>query len=314
MKTVTLRTLGYYWPVYLFLLPSLGFILTFSYYPAVSAVYHSFYNWDGANLKTYVGLDNFSRAVRDPVLHHGFKVIGILILANLIKMIPSIAAAVVIHRLTSPRWSYVYRVLFVIPMIIPGMVMLLIWKFFFDPGFGILNDILEATRLLDLLRFIDAQFGWHVFREGVRPAWLAQKELIIPSLILWGFPWVGVVGVLIYLAGLSGINQDVYDAAKLDGVGPVGLFLYIELPLILTQVRINLVLMIIHTLQEYGLVLVILGISGGAGGVGMLPGLYMFRKAFLDQEAGYACAIGLLLFAVILVLTYINQKYVRVEK
>lgn len=314
MKEVNLNNLRYYWRVYFFVLPSLLLVLLFSYYPAFSAVFHSFFAWDGSVTKQFIGLKNFSRVLHDPVLMHGFFVIGILILANLVKMIPSIVTAVVIHRLSSGRWSYIYRVLFVIPMIIPTMVTLLIWKFFFDPGFGLLNDFLEFTHLLDLLCWVDAALGWEIFHEGIRPAWLAQRELIIPSLILWAFPWVGVVGVLIYLAGLSGINQDVYDAAKIDGTGPFRLFWYVELPLILTQVRLNLVLMIINTLQDYGLVLVILGISGGPGGAGMLPGLYMFRKAFLDQEAGYACAIGLIIFFIILGLTYINQKYVRIDK
>ena len=77
--------------------------------------------------------------------------------------------------------------------------------------------------------------------------WLSQPELILPSLFLWGFPWIGAVGVLIFLAGLQSIGQDVYEAAELDGVGPIGKFIYIELPLILTQVRLMLVLLIVGT-------------------------------------------------------------------
>lgn len=315
MKTaIPLNRIRNYWRVYLFVLPALLLILTFSYYPAFSAVFHAFFSWDGSAMKTFAGFQNFRRALHDPALAHGFWLVLILVFANLFKMIPSIAAAVCIHRLTNPRWSYFYRALFVIPMIIPHMVALLIWKFYFDPTFGAINAFLEWTHLMDVLLWLDGVFGWDVFRAGVRPAWLGTRELVIPALILWGFPWVGVVGILIYLAGLGNISEDVYEAARIDGVGPFRLFLSVELPLIMTQVRLNLILMVINTLKNYGLVLVILGVNGGPGGVGMVPGLYMFRKAFLDQEAGYACAIGLLMFVLILFLTWINQKFVRVER
>ncbi len=311
MKQIKLKNMKSYWQLYLLVLPSVLFLLTFSYFPAWSAVYHSFFNWDGGDIKIFVGLKNYIRAFTDPVLGHAFIVVFILIFSNLFKMIPSIITAVVIHRLRSQKWAYAYRVLFVIPMIIPGIVWLLIWKYFFDPTFGILNKVLRFTGLMSILQFLDSSFGWDIFIKGMDPAWLSQKELVIPALIIWGFPWVGIVGVLIYLAGLSNIGKDVYDACEIDGVGWLRKFTSIELPLILGQVKINLVLMIINTMRGYGLVLVLLGDTGGPGGAGMVPGLYMFRKAFVDQEAGYACAVGLLIFFVILILTLINNKILK---
>jgi ABC-type sugar transport system permease subunit len=146
------------------------------------------------------------------------------------------------------------------------------------------------------------------------PAWLGDSNLALPAMVFWGFPWVGVVSVLLYLAGLGNIDQSVYEAADIDGCSWIRKFFNIELPLITTQVRLNLVLMIINTLKGWGLVYIIWGDSGGPGGAVMLPGLYMFRNAFTDMRAGYACAIGLLLFALIVVLTLLNNKYVRVEK
>ncbi|MEM1356498.1 MAG: ABC transporter permease subunit, partial [Planctomycetota bacterium] len=147
-----------------------------------------------------------------------------------------------------------------------------------------------------------------------RPAWLGNQDLILPALILWGFPWVGTVGVLIYLAGLQQISTDVYEAAELDGVGPIGKLFKIELPLIMTQVRINLIMMTIGTLTAYEFFLILLGREGGPGNVGMVPGLYMYKSAFIDQRFGYACALGMVLFVVILLLTIVYQKYVKVDK
>ena len=239
---------------------------------------------------------------------------GILIQFNLVNMIPSIAMEVVINRLRSERWQYLYRVLLVVPMIVPGLVTLFIWKFFLDPNLGMLNRILDATGLKSVLVQIDQWFGWGVFATDIPIGWLSQPNLILPALFLWGFPWIGAVGVLIYLAGLQSIGSEIYEAAELDGIGPIQKFFYIELPLILTQVRLSLTLLVISTLQGYGLQLLLLGDSGGPGGRGMTPGLWMYNRAFIAGEFGYACAVGMVLFVFILVLTLINNRFVRVEK
>ena len=261
----------------------------------------------------FCGLAQYSGG--DPVIWSGFGVIVILVLFNVVKMIPSILTAVVINRLTNEKMSYIYKVCFVIPMIVPGMVLLLLWKFFFDPNIGFLNKILLNTGLLDLLVKMDSLLGWGgVFKDGVMPVWLGNEHLVLPAIIFWGFPWIGVVGVLIYLAGLEGISESIYEAADLDGAGPIDKFLHIELPLILTQVRINMVLMIIGTLQMYGFILVLFGDGGGPNGRLLVPGLFMFSNAFRYGNAGYACAIGIVIFAFILLLTELNNRYIRVEK
>lgn len=251
----------------------------------------------------------------DPVLWSGFTIVFILVLFNIPKMIPSIATAVVIHRLKSDKFNYLYKVLFVIPMIIPGMVYLLLWKFFFEPNVGIFNKVLIYTKIMDVLVYMDGLLGWGgIFKAGTMPVWLGNEHLVLPAFILWGFPWVGVTGVLIYLAGLQGISTSVYEAADIDGANAFEKFFHIELPLILTQIRINMVLMIISTLQAYGFILILFGESGGPNGKLMVPGLLMFAQAFSGGQAGYACAIGLILFFFILLLTELNNRYIRVDK
>ncbi len=256
-----------------------------------------------------------ARRMGDWLFWMSFRLIIILIVANLFKMWPSIFTAVVIHRLKSEKAQYLYRVLFVIPMIIPLMVMLLVWKFFYDPNVGLLNKFLMTTGLDHVLIWLDSNLlHWDVFTSPFRPAWLGQPELVVPALVFWGFPWVGVVGVLIYLAGLQNIPESVYEASELDGITWWGKFRYIELPLIMTQVRLNLILMVIATFQAYGFQLVLLGPTGGPSNKGLTPGLYMFYQAFISQNYGYACAVGIVLFLLILFFTIINQRFVRVDK
>jgi ABC-type sugar transport system permease subunit len=412
--------------------PTLAGMLLFTYYPQWETIKYSLYKWDGQFERDFIGFRNFRNAFfADRLFWPTFQLVGILLVANLFKMVPSILTAVVLHRVKSDRWQYIYRVLFVIPMIIPGLVTLLIWKQFFDSTTGILNVTLNATGGMRILQWLDVAmpmiartlapaielatraFGsvwgmallgfmtlsapkklsgfrdawmwwvvlalaglaiwwptdatstgaglvgallraaaaigvafaisrWKTYGnraafaiiaiafifilfgmtwttptrsfDNASPAWLGESKLIIPALIFWGFPWVGTVGVLIYLAGLQNISADVYEAAEIDGLNSIGKFWSIELPLILTQVRINLIFMTIGTLTDYGLIFLLLGPQGGPGNIGMVPGLYMYKTAFVDGQFGYACALGMILAALILVITVMYQKYVKVEK
>jgi ABC-type sugar transport system permease subunit len=437
--------------LWLMMLPSLAGLAVFTYYPNLEAVKYALYKWDGGAVEEFRGLHNFAQIFGggDPRFWASFSLIGVLLAANLLKMWPSIFVAIVLHRLKSERWQFFYRVLFVIPMVIPGLVGLLLWKGFYDPNVGLFNKLLNGTGLMPALdgldrglpqvaAFIEANllhwngdsplwsllllptqiitplFGgaWGLvasalvlllLRDGIAsvpqrwmlwipvlgfaafawgpnplvlmirasvllgasaalvewlrrrdplegrdrlanlalwtlgigialvlltktwptatgafangcPSWLGHSKLVVPAVILWGFPWIGTVGVLIYLAGLSNISQEVYEAAELDGIGFWGKIFRIEIPLILTQVRINLIFLTISTLSEYGFFLILLGPDGGPDNAGLTPGLYMYQKAFIDNEMGYACALGMVLFALLLFLTLIYQKHLKVEK
>jgi raffinose/stachyose/melibiose transport system permease protein len=297
-KVISNKKLKYYWVMYFLVLPSLALILLFSYYPVLSGIYHSFFRWNGADVTEYIGFKNFEKIFNDTGLLNSFGIVFIFVLSNFVKMIPSIITAVVIHRLVSEKSQYFYRVLFVIPMIVPSIVGILIWKYFYDPNVGILNAILN---------FFSA--------GGIKPiAFLGDRNWVIPSIIFMGFPWVGAVGVLIYLAGLQSIDDSVYESASIDGATSLQLFFKIELPLIMTQIRINLVLMIIGTIQGWEFIYVMLGEEAGPGGIATVPGLYIFKQAFKFGYFGYGCAIGMILFFIILGLTWINNKFVKVDR
>jgi len=300
--------------VYVFVLPSLLLVGVFAYFPAASAIYHSFFEWEGGANKEFIGLDNFRRLLGDTVYWKSYVTIGILVAANVIKLVPSILVAVLIHRVASATMQYWYRVLVVLPMIVPQLVILFIWKFFYDPNLGPLNRFLDITGLKEVLVGLDEAFEWGIFYLDVPIAWLSTPELVLPALIFWGFPWLGSVGVLIYLAGLQSIDKELYESSELDGAGPIRQFISIELPLIMTQVRLTLILLIIGTLKGFGTFYLLLGENGGPDGAAMVPGLWMFNRAFFQGEFGYACSLGLVLFFVILGLTYLNNKYVRVDR
>ena len=152
--------------------------------------------------------------------------------------------------------------------------------------------------------------------------WPKVVALLIPISVVFlfvGLPYVALIPeimafVLIYLAGLQSIPEDVYEAAEVDGAGPLTIFFKIELPLIMTQIRINLVLMTISTLQAWEHIYLFVGINGGPNGIATVPGLRIFRDAFAEGLFGYGCAIGFVIFVVTLALTFVNNKFVKVDK
>jgi ABC-type glycerol-3-phosphate transport system permease component len=301
-KKIHWKQVGYHWEMYLFIIPTLILISMFQYYPALSGVFHSFYRWNGADISEYVGLQNYSRLLHNTDFWRSFELAFTLGIWNIAKMIPALAVAVCIHRCRSELVSLTYRMLFVIPMVIPGLIIVLIWRsFFFEATSGYLNKFLFSTGFFDMLVWLDKTFSWGgIFVTGNSPAWLGDPSLIVSACIIWGFPWVGSFAVLTYIARLQGIPKDIYEAADVDGVSWWSKFTKIELPLITSSIKLLLVFVIIDTIKDAGMILALAGMEGGPGGNATVPALFMLRKAFIDQDMGFACAVGIILTIIVM--------------
>jgi ABC-type sugar transport system permease subunit len=214
-----------------------------------------------------------------------------LLVANLLKALiaPLIVAEMLFH-LRSRRMQYALRTLFLVPMVVPGMVGVLLWGFIYDPNVGLLNHALDSAGLHNLTR-----------------AWLGDWRTALPALKGIGFPWVGGLGLLLYLAGLMGIPQDLYDACAVDGASIWRRIRSIDLPLLRGQMKLLAALTIIGTLQDFGSILVLTG--GGPGLATHVPALHMYYQAFRFGHYGYASAIGFALFLVILAFTVANMRF-----
>lgn len=279
---------------YLLLLPTFILLFVFEYYPAFSAIYHSFFDWDGFTMPRYVGLGNFTQLIfKDPVMAVSAKNITILTLFRvLIAITVPLIGAELIFGILNIRMAYIYRTLFVIPMVVPSMVNLLVWKFVYNPQYGLLNQFLNVIGLSNISR-----------------AWLGDFSTALYAILFVGFPWISSLWFLIFLAGLQNISSDIFDAAKIDGVTGLKRIRYIDIPLVLGQIKLVLILSTINALQGYVGIMVLT--NGGPGNSTMVPGLYLYNNAFYFNKMGYACSIGMLLFSVLLILTYINWKYIR---
>ena len=301
-KIVTWKQVRHHWEIYLLVVPTMFLIGLFQYYPAASGVYHSLFRWNGADISEYVGWRNFGDLLGSTEFWDSFRLAFIMGAWAILKLIPPIIVAVCIHRVASDRLQFLYRALFVIPMVIPPLIIALIWRsFFFEATSGYLNRFLEATGLFGLLCRADQWFHWGgIFVAGVKPAWLGDPRLIITSVVIWGFPWVGTFAVLMHLAKLGGIPKSFYEAGEIEGANWWTKFTKIELPAMVGSIYVVLVIEIINTIRDAGSILALVGIQGGPGGRGTVPALFMLRKAFFEQDMGYACAVGLVLTVVVL--------------
>ncbi len=274
---------------YFLLLPCFSLLILFNYYPAFLAMWGSIFTLDYGREGEYVGLQNFRELWDDPTFIASVRNVVLLTLFGTVTAITiPIFVAEWIFRLRSDRAQYFYRIIMVWPAIVPGLVTLLLWQFIYDPYYGLLNAMLRGVGL----------DSW------ATKAWLADPDLALYALMGSSFPFVGGIGVLIYLAGLQSIPVEIYDAAKLDGAGGMRQFLTIDLPLIKGQIRLNMVLSIITGLQVLTGPLVLTG--GGPVDSTMVPGLYMYQQAFTYGRLGYASAIGVLVFIAVFVLTVLN--------
>ncbi len=286
------RTLRYK-ESYLLILPTFVLILIFNYYPALSALYHSFFEWNGANVNKFTGLTNFITMTQDAILWQSFgNLLKLTVVAVAISLTFPLGAAALIFHLRDLKFAYFYRVLFVVPIVVPSLVVLMIWRFIYSPNLGLLNEILKAISL----------------ETWTRP-WLGDFNLALYAIMFIGFPWVAGIGTLIYLAGFQGIPAELLDSAAIDGANTWQRFLSVELPLVLSQIKLVVILTIIASIQSFGTILVMT--NGGPGTNTMVPGLFLYRNAMQYNKMGYACAIGTVLFAVTLVLTYLNTRYLK---
>lgn len=278
---------------YLFVTPTFILLCIFNYYPAFSGLYRSLFDWAVGGQAKFIGLKNFIEILTDT--NFQISVINVIKLTIWNVLVPSliipILVAEMIFNLHSPRAKYIYRVLVISPMVIPSIVILLIWQFIYDADYGLLNAILKNVGLGYLAR-----------------SWLGDPNTALYAIMAIGFPWIGGTTVLIYLAGLMNIPSSIFDAALLDGVIGLKRFFNIDLPLITGQIKLCIILSLIGTIQGYGTMLVLTG--GGPGVATLVPGLYMYQAAFNFGRMGFASAVGVILFLVILWLTILNMKYI----
>ena len=280
--------------VYIGIAPLAVMLGLFQYYPAISGIWHSFWNWKPGFESTFTGLDNYIKMMGDELWWSSFANLAIIFVFTIVTWIFPLLAAELLISLRSERAQFVYRTLLLIPMAFPGVVTALIWSFLYQPNQGVINEVLRAVGL-----------------EVLAQNWLGDPKFALLALLFIGFPFVAGLPFLIFYSTLQNIPREIFEATSLDGVGRIRRLFTIDLPLMAGQVRLLVILAVIETLQ-YGFVAYILT-NGGPDNATTVPVLRMLNQAFDGQNWGYAAALSTTLFVMTVLLSGIVSRVRRRE-
>jgi raffinose/stachyose/melibiose transport system permease protein len=281
------------WQAYALLSPLFILLVIFMYYPPILGLIRSFYQWSPGKDAVFVGLDNFVAYLTYPETAREFaNIFKILVLGWCVDVIAPFIMAEMIFSVRSAAAKRLYRTLVSIPMIAPGIVVVLLWRHLYDPNLGPINAILDA-------------FGLNALRHN----WLGDPNIALYAIIGIGFPWMAGIGTLIYLGGLGNISDSVFDAALLDGCVGLRRIIRIDIPLMRGQIRLLTILSVVAAVTAFDRILVLT--NGGPGFATMVPALSMYKRAFISQQFGIASAIGLLIFLMAGGLTTLINKFMR---
>ncbi len=193
-----------------------------------------------------------------------------------------------------------FRTVFFMPAIVGGVATMVMWRWLYNPQFGLINT---GLRRLYMAWNALVPESWEIGLEAV-PGWITSEGWALPALILMA-AWGCGNAMMIFLAGLQNVPQHLYEAASIDGAGPLGQFRHVTLPQLSPTIFFNLIMGIITSFQVFAQAYLLPASPGGPGKATLVYVLYLYQKAFEENEMGYACALGWILFGVILAVTLV---------
>jgi len=292
------RSSRQFWPAMAFLMPNLTGFALFTAWPVLAALLLSFTSWDLLTPPKFVGLDNYAdllgfRLTADGVKANDplfWKYLGntiFLMLSLPVNVGASLFLAILLNQ--KIRGTYLYRLLFFLPSILSGVAIFYLWRWMYNPDYGLVNQLLSA-------------FG----TEG--PRWLTDPAWAKPALMLMGC-WLAAGGtsMVLYLAALQNVPLELYEAAQIDGANAWQQFLKITWPSVAPVTFFIVTMGLIHGFQS-GFEAAYIMTGGGPFGATTTIGYYIYNMAYVHFEMGYAAAIACILFALVLAVTLINWR------
>lgn len=273
-----------------FYLPAVILMLVFIAYPLFNAVYLSFFKWNGYSVnKEFIGISNYISMFKDKIfisslrntLIYGFG-------CTILQQIIGLALALFLNSKFKGRG--IIRTVIYMPAMVSGLVMGYIMYFFFQYKGGVMSDIIT-------------------FFGGNPIDWLGNGNYAIGVIVFintWQFVGVSMV---IYLAGIQGVSQSYLEAAVVDGAGPWAKFRYITLPLLIPAIASSVIYNLIGGLKLYDVIIALT--DGGPAKKTHSLATYIANRYFDAERAGYAAAIGVFSFVMIMIISVIVNAYFR---
>jgi raffinose/stachyose/melibiose transport system permease protein len=256
--------------------------------PLGQSVQYSFFKWDGVSTARWVGFQNYVSFVTDPVLRSTLGHVLVLIgFFALLPIVLGLLSAALLTRAKQPGMA-VYRWIFFLPQVMTTVVIALVFKRIYAPD-GPLNQALRAVGLDSLTRTWLGDFTWALPALGLVGTW-----------VTFGFCMV------LFISGTSAIAPELYEAARMDGAGPVREFFAVTLPGLRGQLAVALTLTITAALRTFDLVWVTT--HGGPGTSTLTPAVALYKAAFQNPQIGLAAAIGVVMAALCLVIAVVITR------
>jgi putative chitobiose transport system permease protein len=277
---------------YLFLAPALLLMATFTFYPLLSVGYWSFTEYNILRAPEFVGLENFRRLWDDRDFWRalGNSLIYLVVTPTLIVL--SIALAIVANR-RLPGISF-FRVLYYIPVVTGSVTVGIVWLFLFDGRGGLINGALIALGLID------------------QPIFFLTEPRYTLLIAMMMTTWMGVgYYMVIFVAGLQSIPEELYEAAELDGCNPLQKHWHVSVPGLRPSIVFVAVISSLSALKVFDEIYVLTNGTGGVLGSGLTMVFYLWRQAFQLQNVGYASAIAIVLLAITLTFSIINVRFLE---
>ncbi|MEE1651557.1 sugar ABC transporter permease [Brachybacterium sp. J144] len=265
----------------LFIAPASIGLLVFLVWPLLTGLYYSFTEYTTLTPPQWVGLDNYSRLLTDPVFWNSLKVTVWYVILNIgIQTIVALVIAVLMQRLTQ---STVLRSLVLAPYLVSNVVAAIVFLWILDTQLGIVNIFLQWIGF-DPISF------W------------ANETWVIPTVALVNV-WrhMGYTALLLF-AGLQSIPAHLYEAARTEGAGEVAMFRRITLPLLRPILALVLIMTIIGSFQVFDTISVTT--QGGPADASKVLQMYIYENAFAQYEFGYASALSVALLVILMVITF----------
>ena len=277
------------WKAYLYILPAFVLFAVFLGVPAVQTAQYSLFRWNGIGPSTWVGLQNYAELFTDSVLRSSFLHAGVLIFFYaVIPVVLALFLTAIISRGANLRGMSLFRTLLFLPQVVASVVVATTWVAIYSPD-GLSNQLLRLVGLDSLTR-----------------AWLGDFDTALPAVGIVG-SWLGIgLCLVLFLSGVANIQPELFEAARIDGAGPVGEFFSITLPALRGQIAVALTLTVVAALKTFDLVYITT--RGGPGTSTTLPAFEAYNRAFNTGKVGSAAAVAILLTAIILIVTVLIQK------
>ncbi|HEY3078701.1 MAG TPA: sugar ABC transporter permease [Chloroflexota bacterium] len=271
---------------FLFISPWLARFFLYEAGPVLAAMYLSLTNYDLLTGADFTGLRNYQLMFgRDPLFWHTLRITAIYsVVGVLLQTLLGIALALLLNARI--RGITVYRTIFYLPSVVSGVAVSYMWLWVLNPEGGILNTLLSYVGI-------------------VGPNWLFSLEWALPTFILMSLWGLGG-GMILYLAGLQGVSTELYEAAALDGAGSWSKFWHITVPMISPVIFFNVVIGMINSFQVFTGSYIMT--RGGPANATLFYVLYLYRHAFENFRMGYASALAMVLFMIILSLTILSFR------